>query len=111
MKFQTNIVLSESAADWLDTQALAIRKRTRVYVSRSALLRALVHGLADSGLDLSRCASEFAIARAFSIILRTYFKLPPTPELPMYTTEGMAIFLPAAPDRDHQAFRRRMPGG
>jgi hypothetical protein len=89
MGFQTNIVLSQSAADWLDAQALAIRKNKRAYVSRSAFVRAVVHGIADSGLDLAHCESEAAIATCLSIVIRVFLKVPLTPELPMYTTEPL----------------------
>jgi hypothetical protein len=94
MRFQTNIALTQSAADWLDTQALAIRKNKRTYVSRSAFVRAVVHGIADSGLDLSHCQSEAAIAVCLSIAIRVFLEVPLTPELPMYTTEPLGT--PAA---------------
>jgi hypothetical protein len=58
MNFQTNVVLSQSAADWLDTQALAIRKGQHAYSSRSAFVRALVHGIEDAGLDFSAAESN-----------------------------------------------------
>ena len=89
MEFQTNIVLSQSAADWLDTQALAIRKNKRAYISRSAFVRAVVHGIADSGLDLTHCESEAAIATCLSIVIRVFLKVPLTPEPPMYTNEPL----------------------
>ena len=89
MGFQTNIVLSQSAADWLDTQALAIRKGQHAYISRSAFVRALVHGIEDGGLDFSHCRSEAVIAIYVSIVSRAFLHLPLEPELPMYTTERL----------------------
>jgi hypothetical protein len=87
MKLQTNIALTQSAADWLDTQALAIRKSQRTYISRSALLRALAHGVEDGGIDFSHCRSERDIAGYLSLVIRNFLRRPLEPELSMYTTE------------------------
>jgi len=89
MRFQTNIVLSQSAADWLDTQALAIRKGQRAYISRSAFVRALVHGVEDGGLDFSQCRSEKDIAGYLSIVIRAFLDRSLDVNLPMYTTERL----------------------
>jgi hypothetical protein len=87
MRFQTNIALTQSAADWLDTQALAIRKAQRIYISRSAFLRALVHGVQNGGLDFSHCRSEKDIAGYLWLVIRAFLDRSVGPELPMYTTE------------------------
>jgi hypothetical protein len=42
MNFQTNVILTQEDADWLDEQTLAIRKKNRKSLSRSALLRGLL---------------------------------------------------------------------
>ena len=89
MGFQTNIVLSQSAADWLDTQALAIRKGQRAYISRSAFVRALVHGVEDGGLDFSHIRSEKDIAGYLSIVIRLFLDRSLDVNLPMYTTERL----------------------
>ena len=87
MGFQINIVLSQSAADWLDTQALAIRKGQRGYVSRSGFIRALAHGVEDGGLDFSHCRSERDIAGYLSIVIRAFLNRDFNLKLPAYTTE------------------------
>jgi hypothetical protein len=89
MGFQTNIVLSQSAADWLDTQALAIRKRQRAYISRSAFMRALVHGVEDGGIDFSHCRSEEDIAGYLSIVIRAFLNRDFTLKPPAYTNEPL----------------------
>jgi hypothetical protein len=109
MGFQTNIALTQSAADWLDTQALAIRKNKRTYVSRSAFVRAVVHGIANSGLDLSHCQSEAAIATCLSIVIRVFLKVPLTPELPMYTTEPLGTKRVVYTEKNAAARLRTVP--
>jgi len=89
MVFQTNIVLSQSAADWLDTHALAIRKRQGVYISRSGFLRALAHGVEDGGLDFSHCRSERDIAGYLSIVIRAFLNRDFNLKLPAYTNEPL----------------------
>jgi hypothetical protein len=42
MHFQTNVILNQDDANWLDEQTLAFRKNNRKSLSRSALLRALL---------------------------------------------------------------------
>jgi hypothetical protein len=70
MHFQTNVILTQEDADWLDEQTLAFRKNNRKSLSRSALLRALLQAARAVELNLSRCASEKAIAEGVAGLLR-----------------------------------------
>ena len=69
MHFQTNVILTQDDADWLDEQTLAFRKNNRKALSRSALLRALLQGARAVQLDLSRCPSEKQIADGIARLL------------------------------------------
>jgi hypothetical protein len=70
MHFQTNVILTQDDADWLDEQTLAFRKNNRKSLSRSALLRAVLQGARAVQLDLSRCQSEKQIAEGIASLLR-----------------------------------------
>ena len=55
---KTNVVLLDSQIAFLDTLSVDIRYRTKNYVSRSDLIRALIAALEESKLDLSEIDSE-----------------------------------------------------
>jgi hypothetical protein len=69
MQFQTNVILAQEDADWLDEQALAFRKNNRKPLSRSALLRAVLQGARLAQLNPASCRSEHQIARGISDLL------------------------------------------
>jgi hypothetical protein len=69
MHFQTNVILTQDDAVWLDEQTLAFRKNNRKPLSRSALLRAILQGARMVDLDLSRCRSEKEIAEGMAGLL------------------------------------------
>jgi hypothetical protein len=70
MHFQTNVILTQEDADWLDEQILAFRKNNRKSLNRSALLRALLHAARAVQLNVSRCPSEKHIAESVADLLR-----------------------------------------
>ena len=70
MHFQTNVILTQDDADWLDEQTLAFRKSNRKPLSRSALLRAIVQGARAAQLNPASCRSEYEIAHGISDLLR-----------------------------------------
>jgi hypothetical protein len=74
MKFSSNVILTQAGADWLDEQALNIRKTSRVSITRSALLRAFVHAAQTAGVNFSCCRSEQEIADGISNLLSLGFE-------------------------------------
>jgi len=70
MHFQTNVILTQEDANWLDEQTLAFRKNNRKSLSRSALLRALLQAARTINLDISRCRSAEQIAHDVAYLLR-----------------------------------------
>jgi hypothetical protein len=70
VKFSSNVILTQAGADWLDEQALNIRKTSRVSITRSAFLRAFVQAAQNAGLDFSGCRSEQEIAGGMLNLLK-----------------------------------------
>jgi hypothetical protein len=70
VKFSSNVILTQAGADWLDEQALNIRKTSRVSITRSAFLRAFVEAAQGAGLSFSRCRSEQEIAEGMLFFLK-----------------------------------------
>ena len=69
MNFSTNVILTQAGADWLDEQALMMRKKSRGPMTRSAFLRAFVKAVQTFELDFSRCSSEQDIAEHILFLL------------------------------------------
>jgi hypothetical protein len=69
MNFSTNVILTQAGTDWLDEQALNIRKTSRVSITRSAFLRAFVQAAQTAGLDFTTCRSEQDIAGQILFLL------------------------------------------
>jgi hypothetical protein len=61
--FSTTVRLGTGHVAWLTRTALTICKPSGVAINRSALLRALIDGIAATRLDLSVCSSEQTIKR------------------------------------------------
>jgi hypothetical protein len=59
--YTTTIRLRYEHAAWLSQTSIEIRQRTGAHVNKSALIRALIDGLASAHVDLSRCCSEAEI--------------------------------------------------
>jgi hypothetical protein len=71
MHFSTNVILTQAGADWLDEQALMMRKKNRVPMTRSAFLRAFVKAIQTFGPDFSQCRSEQDVAGHLLFLLVT----------------------------------------
>ena len=66
---RTTLVLGNQHNAWLDEQAAAIRRESGAVVNRSQILRGMIRGIANSGVDLSRCQSEKDVTELISYVL------------------------------------------
>ena len=67
---RVNVMLSAETLDWLDETVASIRKETRAKLSRSALIRGMIQGLARGGLSIRGCTSDEEISAAVAEFLR-----------------------------------------
>ncbi len=67
--FTTNVVLSHDCAAWLDEQGVQIRRDTGASVNRSRLLRGIVTGVMNSGMDFAHCRTEKEVGALLAFIL------------------------------------------
>jgi hypothetical protein len=67
--FATNVVLSLDCATWLDEQCLAIRRTSGASIRRSKLLRSIVTGVMNGGMDFSRCRTEKELVGILAFLL------------------------------------------
>lgn len=56
------VILPPGQVDFLDRLALEIRSKTKAKMKRTEIIRALIAALMGSGIDLTNCDSEEAIA-------------------------------------------------
>jgi hypothetical protein len=63
------VILSLDCAAWLDDQRLASRRTTGASLSRSKLLRGIVAGVMNGGMDFSQCRTEREVAGMLAFIL------------------------------------------
>ena len=65
----TTITIQNELIAYLDEVSASIRRQSGAAISRSALIRAFVRGMQQSGFDLSRCGKEADIAGVLSWLL------------------------------------------
>lgn len=67
----THVILGLEEVEWLDQQCIAIRRQTGTRLSRSTLLRGIVNGISQSGIDFfSLCRTEEDIGKVFAFMLQ-----------------------------------------
>jgi len=55
---QAALLLSQSVSDWLEEQVFLIWKNSHQKVSRSEIVRGILQGVKDSGIDLTKYPGE-----------------------------------------------------